>query len=304
LIVGNTSVTGGSSQIYYIDNVPSATSYTWTLPSGWNGSSSSNAITTTAGSSGGAISVRSNNECGSSAARTLSVTVNNAAGNLALNENAYASSIETAAFPPGNAADGNMGTRWASQYTNTEWIYVDLGATYNVNRVKINWEAAYGRNYQIQISSNASTWQNMANIRNNSQLVRDHTGLSGTGRYVRILGSQRGTAYGYSIFELEVYGTPAVQLISAESKIENPDPFIIYPNPTIGPMTIKFELDKDNMMTLEVFDLKGAKVHDILNRQVQKAGNYEYLFSAPKPGAYLLKIIMGEKVFTKQLIQY
>jgi beta-glucanase (GH16 family) len=42
IIVGNTSVSGGSSQIYYVDNVPGATSYLWTLPSGWSGSSATN----------------------------------------------------------------------------------------------------------------------------------------------------------------------------------------------------------------------------------------------------------------------
>jgi len=32
-------------------------------------------------------------------------------------------------------------------------------------------------------------------------------GLSGSGRYVRMNGTARGTAYGYSLFEMQVYGT-------------------------------------------------------------------------------------------------
>jgi hypothetical protein len=36
--------------------------------------------------------------------------------------------------------------------------------------------------------------------------VDDNTALGATGRYVRINGTTRGTAFGYSLFESEVYG--------------------------------------------------------------------------------------------------
>ena len=74
-ISGNTLVCQGSSYTYTISSVPSATSYTWTLPSGWSGSSTSTSISVIAGSSGGTISVTANNNCGSSDASTLAVEV-------------------------------------------------------------------------------------------------------------------------------------------------------------------------------------------------------------------------------------
>ncbi|MBL7778799.1 MAG: T9SS type A sorting domain-containing protein [Chitinophagales bacterium] len=73
-ITGNTSVCQSSSQTYSIAAVTGATSYTWTLPSGWSGTSATNSITATAGTTGGTISVTANNACGSSPVRTLSVT--------------------------------------------------------------------------------------------------------------------------------------------------------------------------------------------------------------------------------------
>src|SRR6185295_14919320 len=36
--------------------------------------------------------------------------------------------------------------------------------------------------------------------------IEDWTGLSGSGRYVRVYGTARGTPYGYSLWELKVYG--------------------------------------------------------------------------------------------------
>jgi len=73
-INGMTSVCAGSTQTYTITQVSGATSYTWQLPGGWSGNSTTTSITTTVGSAG-TITVTANNACGSSAARTLAVTV-------------------------------------------------------------------------------------------------------------------------------------------------------------------------------------------------------------------------------------
>ncbi len=75
-ISGNTTICAGSSNTYTISSVTGATSYTWTLPTGWTGTSTTNTITTTAGTTGGIISVSSNNNCGTSAAQSLTVVVN------------------------------------------------------------------------------------------------------------------------------------------------------------------------------------------------------------------------------------
>jgi hypothetical protein len=73
-ISGNTNVCTGSSQIFSIAPVTGAASYSWTLPAGWSGTSTSNTITATAGSNNGTISVTASNACGSSSASNISVT--------------------------------------------------------------------------------------------------------------------------------------------------------------------------------------------------------------------------------------
>lgn len=74
-ISGSASICAGTSQTYSVAAVSGASSYSWTLPSGWTGSSTTNTITVTAGSSGGTISVAAVNGCGTSTARTLAVTI-------------------------------------------------------------------------------------------------------------------------------------------------------------------------------------------------------------------------------------
>lgn len=126
--------------------------------------------------------------------------------NLALKKPVVTSSISNVTYVGANAVDGNTSSRWSSSYSDYQWMYVDLGAIYNIERVKILWEVAHGKDYQIQVSSNASTWETIKTVSGNTSLTNDLSGLSGTGRYVRMLGIHRGTRYGYSIFEFQVYG--------------------------------------------------------------------------------------------------
>jgi beta-glucanase (GH16 family) len=130
-----------------------------------------------------------------------------ASADLALNRPVFASSVENSTFPAGNAVDGNSATRWSSQFSDLQWIYVDLGATYKITEVKLNWERAAGKNYQIQVSADAFNWTTIASITGNTTAgIHDYTGLSGTGRYVRIYGTARATPYGYSLYDFNVYG--------------------------------------------------------------------------------------------------
>ncbi|HLG33441.1 MAG TPA: choice-of-anchor V domain-containing protein, partial [Bacteroidia bacterium] len=79
-ITRSTTVCAGSTQTYSVTNDSSANGYIWTLPLGWAGTSTTNSITVTVGTSSGTISVVAfNNTCGNSTARTLNVTVNNVA---------------------------------------------------------------------------------------------------------------------------------------------------------------------------------------------------------------------------------
>src|SRR5262245_16622307 len=43
---------------------------------------------------------------------------------------------------PSLSVDNNTGTRWESEYSDPQWIQVDLGASKFVNGVTINWEPA------------------------------------------------------------------------------------------------------------------------------------------------------------------
>ncbi|MFE0464330.1 RICIN domain-containing protein [Kitasatospora sp. NPDC058965] len=126
-------------------------------------------------------------------------------GDLAQGRPTTASSTETAAFPAADATDGDLGTRWSSQYTDPTWLQVDLGSTQTVNRVVLAWEAAYGKDYQIQLSNDGTTWTTVYTRTAGTGGTETLTGFTGSGRYVRMNGTARGTQYGYSLYEFEVF---------------------------------------------------------------------------------------------------
>src|SRR5215217_1563765 len=131
------------------------------------------------------------------------------ARNLALNRPTVTSSAQEGIT--GNyAVDGDGGTRWGSLFTANEWIYVDLGASTTISRVVLTWETAYAIGYKVQTSPDAANWTDIRTITDGDGGVDDLT-VSGTGRYIRILGTVRGAVdYGYSLWEFAVYsGTTA-----------------------------------------------------------------------------------------------
>ncbi|MGP3983792.1 family 16 glycosylhydrolase [Streptomyces sp. KR80] len=118
------------------------------------------------------------------------------------------SSVEAAAYSAAKAVDGDTTTRWASaEGRDSEWITVDLGASAKISRIVLNWEAAYARGYRIQVSDNASTWRTAYTTTTGDGGTDDLT-VSDSARYIRVQGTQRATAWGYSLWEFQVYGSP------------------------------------------------------------------------------------------------
>jgi len=108
------------------------------------------------------------------------------------------------------AVDGNAGTRWGSGWNEPEWIAVDLGAEHDLSRVVIDWETAYASGYEIQTSPDGDTWTTVHTVTDGDGHF-DDIELSGTGRHVRLYATERATQWGFSLYELEVYGTPSGQ---------------------------------------------------------------------------------------------
>jgi hypothetical protein len=126
---------------------------------------------------------------------------------LSQGKTASASSIENAGTPASAAFDGNTtGTRWSSAASDPQWLQVDLGASATISQVVLTWETAYGNAFKIQVSGDGSAWTDVYSTTTGTGGTQT-LAVSGTGRYVRMYGTTRATAYGYSLWEFQVYGT-------------------------------------------------------------------------------------------------
>ncbi len=174
---------------------------------------------------------------GSTEVRVYGVDPNN----IALGKDAKVSSSESQSKSASNALDGDPTTRWASDLggangdaTDQEWFVVDLGADYYIGNIRILWENAYGKQYNLVYapeSEKASTWDILTNdalesfsddVWHTAKAVTDGDGetdeysFSGEdlflARYVGFRGVERfNSEWGYSIYEFSVNAgeTPA-----------------------------------------------------------------------------------------------
>ena len=129
--------------------------------------------------------------------------------NLAKGRAVTVSGEENVAMKANNATDGDAGTRWSSDFTDDAWMFVDLGKEYQVSQVVLNWEGAYGKAYRIQTSMDGENWTTVKNVTNGLGGIETVTFTATEARYVKMQGVTRALPYGYSLWEMEVYGTGA-----------------------------------------------------------------------------------------------
>jgi hypothetical protein len=139
---------------------------------------------------------------------------------------ALASSLENGESPAIAAFDGRADTRWGSQWADPQWLRVDLGATATISQVVLQWETAYAKAFQIQTSPDGNAWTSIYSTTTATGGTQT-LNVTGSGRYVRMYGTQRGTTYGYSLFEFKVYGT------STATPPPTDGPGYVYANPPV-----------------------------------------------------------------------
>ncbi len=108
-----------------------------------------------------------------------------------------------------NAIDGNTGTRWETPASDPQWICVNFGARKKFNTVQLVHEGAYIKTYDIQISDDG---ENFTTIKHVSETLSGfpyeqtiELGFDYAAQYLRINGTERGSDYGYSLWELRAF---------------------------------------------------------------------------------------------------
>lgn len=117
--------------------------------------------------------------------------------------------VASSGWNPPYINDGNDSSRWSADNLDGEWIYVDLQNEHMVNRVSLNWENAYAKEYKIQLSTDAQNWTDAVTVMQGKTGPEALSFTETKARYVRMQGIKRGTGWGYSLFDFKVYGADA-----------------------------------------------------------------------------------------------
>ncbi|MEU9027059.1 discoidin domain-containing protein [Streptomyces sp. NPDC048383] len=128
--------------------------------------------------------------------------------NIALNKPATASSSQASygdcPCPAGNATDGNTTTRWASDWSDPQWISVDLQASRAIRTLQLVWDPAYAKSYEVQLSDDGTNWRTVHTTTTANGDI-DTINVSANARHVRLHLTARGTGWGYSLHEFGIY---------------------------------------------------------------------------------------------------
>lgn len=110
-----------------------------------------------------------------------------------------------------DAIDQNTGTRWGTGSSDPQYLTIDLGAVRKIKEVDIHWETASAKDYTIDVSNDGNTWETVAVITDGKDQGNRLDTITLTdeaqARYVRMNGTARATNYGYSIWEMAIYGS-------------------------------------------------------------------------------------------------
>lgn len=130
--------------------------------------------------------------------------------NIAIGATATSNSVEVDTYPPEAAIDGDSATRFASAYNDPEWWMVDFGEVRKVGAAILYFEAAYSTEFYFEVSTDGENWTEVARVTDNSTSGADvpvevRFDAQHDAQYVRYTGVSRGTTYGHSFWELELY---------------------------------------------------------------------------------------------------
>lgn len=115
---------------------------------------------------------------------------------------ATASSEENRERSADKVFDGNAQTRWASKFQDPQWLKIDFGETKDFVGAVIYWEAAYGKSYDILFSKDDIAWKKVYSTDSSDGGTDEIDFEKETARYMKVVGRQRGSYWGYSIYEI------------------------------------------------------------------------------------------------------
>jgi len=81
--------------------------------------------------------------------------------------------------------------------------------------------------------------------------------------------------------------------------------FTVFPNPTSEELNIKFELEKENNVSIRIFNNSGKVIKNLISNESRSAGEQivNYALGSLAAGTYYVQLTVGEKSVVKKLMK-
>ncbi len=198
------------------------------------------------------------------------------------------SGVESTFTDGGMAVDGDGKTRWSSAFKDNEWWLLDLQHRVSPDSVIIDWEGAFARKFNIQVSSDNETWQT---IYNNDNFIGGKSLIPLNKKYnfrfLKINCVQRATEYGSSFYTVNVEGkllksSNRIPVAKATVHTEKEDEIVLDASKST-------DKDKKDKLTYQWKQIAGPTSLVLKNSQTIKLSAADM-----KSGTYFFKLIVDD----------
>ncbi len=281
-MTGATSTCASSNEVYSVENI-TGTTYSWTLPTGWTGTSTTNSIQVVSGTAGGTISVYATSTCGRTNTLALNVNIKAASASTDvqtacesytwIDGNSYSTSTNTPTFVLTNAAGCDSTVTLNLTIGTVDNSVAQNGATLTAN--------AIGATYQ---------W---IDCEKGNVVITGATSQSyiaeANGRYAVIV-TENGCT--------DTSSCMTVSKIGVDSHQSNT--FSVFPNPNAGSFTVQLDKIYGNA-TVSIKDTSG-RIWQIMEANNQQ--NVQLNVNVPT-GMYFVQVTTedGKSTITKMVIE-
>ena len=184
--------------------------------------------------------------------------------NLCFEKPVEVSSLESDDYPAENLVDGDFSSRWSSEFSDPQYLLIDLEDEYYLDVIALSWEASHSSEYVLETSKDKAIWDEVA-YEENGNGGNDLFYPKRNARYIRLRGLERvtlwGNQYGHSLYEVQAFGKLTSTLAT---ETLNPEKLEIYPNPASEELFIS-GLPQGEKVKIEIFDILG---HRILKKRI------------------------------------
>ena len=98
------------------------------------------------------------------------------------------------------------------------------------------------------------------------------------------------------------YDTLEIGVIGVEELLKE-DALVISPNPFSDEVSIYYSLAGSKKVTLQVTDITGKLINNLVLGEIQIAGTYKYTFKGNAEGVYLVHLLIDEDLVTRKIVK-